>query len=358
MVISTAPKRSPRRSNPYRWQDSRHAAQAGVDRGIVIGEAQNMTRELGNEPSNLMTPPMLADQAVAMARKAGLVIEVLDEKRIRELKMGAILSVAQGSELPPRVIVITYNPPNPKPGAPVLGLVGKAVTFDTGGISIKPANDMEKMKFDMAGGAAMLGVMRALSALKPAIKVIAVIPSAENMPGGRAQKPGDVQIAMSGKSIEVINTDAEGRLLLADGIAYAKQLGATHLVDAATLTGAVVVALGSVNTGVFGTDKAFTDRVLASSQAAGEKMWQLPLDEEYRDLIKSTIADIQNVGGRWGGAITAAWFLREFTGDTPWVHLDIAGTAWLDDPKPWMGKGGTGVAVRTLIELAMNFEAK
>ena len=333
-------------------------AQAGVDRGIVIAGAQNLTRELGNEPSNLMTPPILADQAAAVARAAGLTVDVLDEKRIAELKMGAILSVAQGSAVPPRVIVITYNPPNPKPGAPVLGLVGKAVTFDTGGISIKPANDMEKMKFDMAGGAAMLGVMQALATLKPAIKVIAVIPSAENMPGGRAQKPGDVQVAMSGKSIEVINTDAEGRLLLADGIAYAKQLGATHLVDAATLTGAVVVALGSVNTGVFGTDKAFTDRVLASAQTAGEKMWQLPLDEEYRDLIKSTIADIQNVGGRWGGAITAAWFLREFTGDTPWVHLDIAGTAWLDDPKPWMGKGGTGVAVRTLIDLAMNFETK
>ena len=178
------------------------------------------------------------------------------------------------------------------------------------------------------------------------------------MPGGRAQKPGDVQIAMSGKSIEVINTDAEGRLILADGIAYAKQLGATHLVDAATLTGAVVVALGAVNTGVFGTDEGFTERVLASAKAAGEKMWHMPLDDDYRDQIKSTIADIQNVGGRGAGAITAAWFLREFTGDTPWVHLDIAGTAWLDDAKPWMGKGGTGVAVRTLVDLAMNFDAK
>jgi leucyl aminopeptidase len=198
--------------------------------------------------------------------------------------------------------------------------------------------------------------MQALARLKPAIKVIAVIASAENMPGGRAQKPGDVQIAMSGKSIEVINTDAEGRLVLADGIAYAKQLGATHLIDAATLTGAIVVALGAVNTGVFGTDQALIDRVLASARAAGEKMWPMPLDDEYRDLIKSTIADIQNVGGRWGGAISAAWFLREFTGDTPWVHLDIAGTAWLDDAKPWAGKGGTGVAVRTLVDLAMNFD--
>jgi leucyl aminopeptidase len=179
------------------------------------------------------------------------------------------------------------------------------------------------------------------------------------MPGGRAQKPGDVQIAMSGKSIEVINTDAEGRLVLSDGIAYAKQLGATHLVDAATLTGAIVVALGNVNTGVFGSDAAFTERVLASAQRAGEKMWRMPLDDDYRDLIKSTIADIQNVGsGRGAGAIVAAWFLREFTGDTPWVHLDIAGTAWLDDAKPWAGKGGTGVAVRTLVDLAMNFDGR
>ena len=308
-----------------------------------------------------------------MAQETGLAVEIIDEKRMAELKMGALLAVARGSVEPPRMIVLTYTPPAAqsaeKPGKapagkasekatePVLGLVGKAITFDTGGISIKPANDMEKMKFDMAGGAAMLGVMRALAYLKPSIKVIAVIPSSENMPGGRAQKPGDVQFAMSGKSIEVINTDAEGRLVLADGIAYAKQLGATHLVDAATLTGAIVVALGSVNTGVFGSESAFTERVLASSRAAGEKMWAMPLDDEYRELINSTIADIQNVGGRWGGAISAAWFLREFTGDTPWVHLDIAGTAWLDDAKSWAGKGGTGVGVRTLVDLAMNFEA-
>jgi leucyl aminopeptidase len=330
-------------------------AEAGLQRGTIIGESQNFTRALGNEPANYMTPKILAERAETMAREAGLAIDVLDEKRIAELKMGALIGVAQGSVEPPRLMVLTYTPEKLIAGAPVLGLVGKAVTFDTGGISIKPANDMEKMKFDMAGGAAMLGTMRALAKLKPAIKIIAVIPSVENMPGGRAQKPGDVQIAMSGKSIEVINTDAEGRLILADAIAYAKQLGVTHIVDAATLTGAVVVALGMVNSGVFGTDEAFTQRVLASAKAAGEKMWQLPLDDEYRDLIKSTIADIQNVGGRWGGAITAAWFLREFTGDTPWVHLDIAGTAWLDDAKPWAGKGGTGVGVRTLVELAMNF---
>ena len=332
-------------------------AQAGIDRGRIVAECQNFARELGNEPSNLLTPSMLADRAVAIAREAGLAVDVLDEKRIAELKMGALLGVARGSAEPPRLVVLTYTPEKVVPGTPVLGLVGKAITFDTGGISIKPADNMEKMKFDMAGGAAMLATMRALSQLKPKIKVIAVIPSTENMPGGRAQKPGDVQITMSGKSVEVINTDAEGRLILADGVAYAKQLGATHLVDAATLTGAIVVALGGVNSGVFGTNEAFTQKVLASARAAGEKMWHMPLDDDYRDQIKSTIADIQNVGGRPAGASTAAWFIREFTGDTPWVHLDIAGTAWLDDAKPWGGKGGTGVAVRTLIDLAMNFDA-
>jgi leucyl aminopeptidase len=332
------------------------AAQVGVDRGRIIAEAQNFTRSLGNEPSNRLTPRLLAERAEAMARDAGLAVEILDEKRLADLKMGTLLGVASGSAEPPRMIVITYTPATARQGGPVLALVGKAVTFDTGGISIKPANDMEKMKFDMAGGAAILGVMRVLAQLKPAIKVICIIPTVENMPGGRAQKPGDVQIAMSGKSVEVINTDAEGRLILADALHYARQLGATHIVDAATLTGAIVVALGHVNTGVFGTDETFTQRVLACAKVAGEKMWHLPLDDEYRELIKSTIADIQNVGGRWGGAISAAWFLREFTGDTPWVHLDIAGTAWLDDARPWMGKGGTGVAVRTLVELAMNFD--
>jgi leucyl aminopeptidase len=313
---------------------------------------------LGNEPSNRLTPRLLADRAAAMAREAGLAVEIMDEKKIADLKMGALLSVAQGSVEPPRMIIITYTPEKLNPGAPVLGLVGKAITFDTGGISIKPANDMEKMKYDMCGGAAMIGAMRAIATLKPSCKVIAVVPSSENMPGGRAQKPGDVQISMAGKSIEVINTDAEGRLILADGIAYAKQLGCTHLVDAATLTGAVVVALGNVNIGVFGSDPAFTDQLLASSKVAGEKMWPLPVDDDYRENIKSGIADIQNVGsGKGGGAINAAMFLKEFTGDTPWIHLDIAGTAWQDDVKPWNAKGATGVGVRTLVDLAMKFGA-
>jgi leucyl aminopeptidase len=301
---------------------------------------------------------MLAERAEAMSSEVGLGVEILDERRIAELKMGALLSVAQGSAEPPRLIVMRYTPPETRPGAPVIGLVGKAITFDTGGISIKPAEGMEKMKYDMAGGAAMLGVMRALVQLKPAVKVIAIVPATENMPGGRAQKPGDVQIALSGKSIEVINTDAEGRLILADGLAYARQLGCTHLVDAATLTGAIVVALASVNVGVFGSDSAFTDRLLASARATGEKMWPMPLDDDYREMIKSTIADIQNVGsGKGGGAITAAMFLKEFAEETPWIHLDIAGTAWLDEAKPWAAKGASGVAVRTLVDLVMNFNS-
>ena len=339
------------------WDESsRSEADRGLARGRVVAESQNLARDLGNEPSNRLTPRMLADRAAAMAREAGLAVEILDEKRIAELKMGALLSVAQGSAEPPRVIVMTYTPQNWIPGSSILGLVGKAITFDTGGISIKPANDMEKMKYDMCGGAAMIAAMRALATLKPACKVIAVVPSTENMPGGRAQKPGDVQISMAGKSIEVINTDAEGRLILADGIAYAKQLGCTHLIDAATLTGAIVVALSNVNVGVFGSDEAFTQQLLASAKAAGEKMWPMPVDEDYREMIKSGIADIQNVGsGKGGGAITAAMFLKEFTGETPWIHLDIAGTAWQDDAKPWSAKGATGVGVRTLVDLAMKF---
>jgi len=329
------------------------AAVRGMERGRITGAAVNFARELANEPSNRMTPRLLAQCAEGMAREAGLSCEILDEKRIAELKMGALLGVAQGSEEPPRVMVLTYTPPAVRPGAPVLGLVGKAITFDTGGISIKPSENMEKMKYDMAGGAAMLGVMRALAALKPSIKVIAVIPASENMPGGRAQKPGDVQVTLSGKTVEVINTDAEGRLVLADGLSYAQRLGCTHLIDAATLTGAIVVALAGVNVGVFGSEQAFTERLLESARVCGEKMWPMPLDDDYREMIKSNIADMQNVGsGKGGGAVTAAMFLKEFAGETPWIHLDIAGTAWLDDGKPWAAKGATGVSVRTLIDLA------
>ncbi len=332
------------------------ALEAAVQRGLVTGEAQNFARDLVNEPGNRLTPRAFAERAAEMARQAGLRIEVLDEKHIRELKMGAFLSVAQGSEEPPRLVVLTYAPDSWREGQPVLGLVGKGITFDSGGISIKPGEGMEKMKYDMAGGASILGAMRAVAEFKPPTKVIAVIPLTENLPSGHAQKPGDVQIAMSGKSIEVVNTDAEGRLVLADALHYARQLGATHLIDAATLTGAVVVALGYVNVGTFSNRQTFLDAFLASGRAAGEKFWPLPLEDDYRDNITSAVADIQNVGkGRGGGAINAAMFLKEFVGDTPWVHLDIAGTAWLEEGKPWMAKGPTGIAVRTLVHFVEHF---
>ena len=339
------------------YSDSERATgEKGLAKGRIIGDSQNFARDLINEPSNKLTPAILAQKTEAMAKAAGLSVEILDEKKIAELKMGALLSVAQGSVEPPRMIIITYNPPMTKPGAPVIGLIGKAVTFDTGGISIKPSEGMEKMKYDMAGGATMIGIMRALAALKPNVKVICVVPSTENMPGGRAQKPGDIQTAMSGKTIEVLNTDAEGRLILADGVHYAKQLGATHLIDAATLTGAIVVALAGINVGVFGSDQAFTDKLLASAKATGEKMWQMPIDDEYREFIKGTVADIQNISsGKGAGATIGALFIKEFTGDSPWIHLDIAGTAWNDDAKPWLAKGPTGVSLRTLVHLVMSY---
>ena len=330
---------------------------AAMDEGRIIGESQNFTRELVNEPSNRLTPSILADRARKMATETGLQCEVLGPNEIKGLKMGAFWGVAQGSDEPPALIVLKYAPADAPP-EPVLGLVGKAITFDTGGISIKPADGMEKMKYDMAGGAAMLGAMRAIAQLKPKVKVNAVICASENMPSGKAQKPGDVQIAMSGKSIEIINTDAEGRLVLADGLTYARtKLGCTHLVDAATLTGACVVALGMVNAGIFANDDAMYERFEKARHQAGEKMWRLPLDDEYRDMIKSAIADIINSGGRYGGAVTAAMFLKEFVDDKPWIHLDIAGTAWVDEAKPFIAKGPSGIAVRSLIEFVRGFAA-
>ena len=330
----------------------RSALEKALAEARVVGESQNFTRELVNEPGNRMTPTVLADRArkmVAEVNSPHLSIEVFGADKIRELKMGAFWSVAQGSDEPPQLIVMRYTPP----GAlerPVLGLVGKGITFDSGGISIKSADGMEKMKYDMAGGAAMIGAMRAIALLQPKLKVIGIVCATENMPSGKAQKPGDVQIAMSGKSIEIINTDAEGRLVLADGLAYARQLGATHLIDAATLTGAVVVALGGVNAGVFANNDEMYARFEKAEQRAGEKMWRMPLDDEYREQIKSGIADIKNTGGRYGGAVTAAMFLREFVEDTPWIHLDIAGTAWTEENKSWIALGPSGIPVRSIVE--------
>jgi leucyl aminopeptidase len=274
---------------------------------------------------------------------------------MRQLGMGSLLGVSQGSAEPPALIIIRYKPATPAKTKDHLGLVGKGVTFDTGGVSIKPAEGMEKMKYDMAGGAAMLGAMRAIAQLKPSIPVTALVPAVENMIGSKAQRPGDIVTSLSGKTIEVLNTDAEGRLILVDAITYAQRLGCTHLVDAATLTGAIVVALGNVNIGVFTNNDALLARVLAAAKAEGEKSWHMPLDDDYKDLLKSAFADLANIGGRWGGAISAAYFLKEFAGDTPWVHLDIAGTAWLDESKPFLAKGPSGVGVRTFTRLALDW---
>ena len=319
--------------------------QIGFDAGAIIAESQNFARALVNEPGNILTPTELGKRTAAMCAEVGLACEVHSWDKINELKMGALAAVAQGSEQPPALIVMRYEPADAAADGPVLGLVGKGITFDTGGISIKPADNMDKMKYDMAGAAAMIGAMRAIALLKPNVRVLSVICSAENMPDGKAFRPGDVITAMSGKTIEIMNTDAEGRLVLADGLHYAQTLGATHLINAATLTGAVGVALGLLNAGLFSNDDSTTDMFNTGLKQSGEKFWRLPCTDDYRDQIKSQIADIMNTGGsRYGGATTAAMFLKEFVGETPWIHLDIAGVAWNDDAKAWQAKGPSGAA--------------
>ncbi len=332
----------------------RKAVEAAFGEGVIVGESQNFARTLVNEPGNKLTPTVLGRRAAEMAKEVGIKCEVHSTDKLHELKMGAFWAVSQGSAEPPALIIMRYEPEGVKDG-PVLGLVGKGITFDTGGISIKPADNMEKMKYDMAGGAAMIGAMRAIALLKPKVRVIGIVCAAENMPSGTAQKPGDVQTAMSGKTIEIINTDAEGRLVLADGIAYAKQLGATHLIDAATLTGACVVALGMVNGGGFSNDDATWAKFESALKVSGEKFWRLPLGDEYMEMIKSDIGDIKNTGGRWGGAITAAEFLHAFAEETPWIHLDIAGVAWVEDSRSYIAKGPSGIAVRSILEWVRSY---
>ena len=331
----------------------------GLSQGRIVAGAQNFARSLVNEPGNVLTPTVLGERTKAMCAEVGLGCEVFSTDKIKELKMGAFWSVSQGSPEPPALIVMRYEPEGgAAEGAPVMGLVGKGITFDTGGISIKPADGMEKMKYDMAGAAAMIGAMRAIAELKPKVRVIGVICSAENMPDGLAFKPGDVVTAMSGKTIEIVNTDAEGRLVLADGLHYAKTLGCTHLINAATLTGAIGVALGRLNAGLFSNDDATVAKFDEGLKTSGEKFWRLPCTDDYADQIKSSIADIQNTGiTRYGGSITAAMFLKEFAGETPWIHLDIAGTAWDDDAKPWLAKGPTGIAVRSILEWVRSYSA-
>ncbi len=325
---------------------------SAFERGRVLAESCNIARELCNEPPNVLTPRELAERAAAVGRDAGFSVEILDEKEIERRGMGLLLGVGQGSAQPPRMIVLKHTPKRKAASPHVLGLIGKGVTFDTGGISIKPADGMERMKTDMSGAAAVIGAMRAIALLDAPMQVIGVIPAAENMPGGRAIKPADVLTGAGGKTVEVINTDAEGRLILGDGLWYAKELGATHLVDVATLTGAIVIALGKVASGLFGQPSPWVDTVKRSAEVAGDRCWPMPLYDEYADQLKSDIADMINSGGRPAGACTAAMFLKEFAGGLPWAHIDIAGTAWAEEAKPWQAKGPTGVAVRTLAELA------
>jgi len=324
-----------------------------VKRGVTIGAATNLARELANQPSNLLRPAMFAERAAHAVGEAGVAAEVLDETDVARLGMGLLLGVGQGSDAPPRLLVMRHDPPG-APADSVLGLVGKGVTFDSGGISIKPAAGMEWMKSDMAGGAAVVGAMRAIGALGAPRRVVGIVPMAENMPGGRATRPGDILTGAGGTTVEVLNTDAEGRLILGDALWYARECGATHLVDVATLTGACVIALGGAASGLFARPQEWSETLQAAAVRAGERAWPMPLYEEYREQLRSELADMKNIGGREAGACTAAAFLEAFTGGLPWAHLDIAGTAWIEKPRADAAAGATGVMVRTLTELAFD----
>jgi leucyl aminopeptidase len=334
-------------------EDLENALQSGQ----AYGEGTCVARDLVNTPGNLLTPTILAQHAIDIAKRHDMAYSILDRAEMEELGMGALLAVAQGSEEPPKMIVIKYQ--GQKEWDNVLGFVGKGLTFDTGGISLKPAPNMDEMKMDMGGSAAVLGAMETIGRLKPECNIVAVIPSTENMPSGKALKPGDVITSMSGKTIEVKNTDAEGRLILADGITYAKQLGANYIVDLATLTGAVLIALGDCTTGAVTNNEDLMIEVLESAHETGELMWRLPSFDPYKELLKtSDVADLNNAPGRLAGSITAGLFLGEFAEDTPWVHLDIAGTAWTGKENDLTTKGGTGVMVRTLSALAHRHASK
>ncbi|MBN1862236.1 MAG: leucyl aminopeptidase [Dehalococcoidales bacterium] len=333
-------------------ENERQKLESGCRRGRVLAEATNLARDMANEPANYMTPAIMAEKAKELAADCGLKCQVLEPAEMRKLGMGALLGVAQGSREPPRLIVLRYR--GSGSAGVDLALVGKGITFDSGGISIKPSEKMSEMKGDMAGGAAVLAAMRAISRFQPKINVVALVPATENLPSGSALKPGDVITALGGKTIEVVNTDAEGRLVLADALGYALKLGAKSIIDIATLTGACHIALGDFYSGAFGNRKELMDGVLKAAAEAGEPTWQLPMHEQYKELNKSDVADIKNSGGRYGGAITAAQFLAEFVGDTPWVHLDIAGTFLSDKERGCLVKGATGVPVRTLVNLVLS----
>ncbi len=338
-----------------------NAVQTGATRGRIIAEANNVARDLANEPGNAKTPTRLAEIARDVAQQNGLEFYVIDRDAAHELGMGAFLGVAKGSDEPPAMIVMRYWGAG-KEAAPGLGLIGKGITFDSGGISIKPSEHMQDMKGDMSGGAAVIGALQGIAQLKPKINVTGIVPATENLPGGRAYKPGDILKASNGKTIEVISTDAEGRLVLADALVYAtRTLKLSPVVDAATLTGAMVVALGIYRTGVFSNNKDLTDQLFKIGEETGEKNWAMPMDAEYHELIKSDWADIKNAAGRPAGSITAAWFVRDFVGETPWAHLDIAGSAHImGEPKEegYTNKWGSGTPTRTFINLALYLAEK
>lgn len=325
----------------------------GLSRGEIIGDSMNFTRDMCNEPANILHPTEMAKRAEKMAKETGLKCEILDEAKMKKLGMGSLLSVSVGSDQPPKMIVLKYEPKKStgKKGE-LLAIVGKGVTFDTGGISIKPSEGMDAMKHDMTGGGTVIGAMRAIAMLKPSVPVLGVVAAVENMPSGKATRPGDVVTAMNGKTIEILNTDAEGRLILADAVAYAEKEGATTIVDMATLTGAVIIALGELNTAVLGNDQDLINNIIECGKEVGEDFWQLPVGPGYSKHIKSDIADIKNVGaGRKAGTIAGAVFIQEFVDKAKWAHLDIAGTAWADDQKPHQSKGPTGVCIRTLLRM-------
>jgi leucyl aminopeptidase len=329
----------------------RAALQAGLDRGLIFAEATNFARDLANEPSNHLTPTEMANRAQQWAQDTGLEFEVLEEADADALGMGSYLGVAKGSHEPAKFIILRHR--GGSDNAPTLGLIGKGITFDTGGISLKPSANMGAMKQDMSGGAAVIAAIGAVAQLNAPLNVTALIPTTENMPGGAAIKPGDVLTAINGTTIEVLNTDAEGRLILADALGYANQIGLTPLIDVATLTGACAVALGTTTTGLMTNDDDLGQQIIEAGRRAGEKHWQLPMFEEYDELIKSTVADVKNVGGRNAGAITAAKFLAKFAEKTPWAHLDMAGTDDIDKDHGALVKGATGVPVRTLIQFTL-----
>ncbi len=328
------------------------ALESGIRKGKIMAEATVLARDMINEPSNSMTPIQMSELAQDIAHKYALKFKAFDADDLKAMGMGGLLGVAKGSNEPPKLLTLSYR--GDEETESCIGFIGKGVTFDSGGISIKPSERMEEMKGDMAGGAAVIAAIKAIAELKLKLNVTVIVPATENLPSGTAVKPGDILKAMNGKTIEVINTDAEGRLILADALSYAVKEKLSPLVDLATLTGACVVALGTSYSGLFSNNQELTDRIIEAGTKTGEKLWRMPVAEEYREQIKSEIADIKNVGNRYGGAITAALFLREFVGDTPWVHLDIAGTACSDKESGYIVKGGTGVGVRTLVELALS----